>query len=153
MKTKLLTRIALLSTLSTFSLTIAAPLVAQDVPAQTYQPGFWQPIARVNLKRPVTIKLINETDVPIEYGLSNNSELPPTSISPGDNAVMAGFPIPAYVLINFVSSASDQSDYNLKFDVVVDQDNVVIVKVQKINGDIPGNTTLNLHETGAIYIY
>jgi hypothetical protein len=48
---------------------------------------------------------------------------------------------------------ANSSEFNLKYDVVVDNDNTAIVKIRKVDKDTPGNTTFNLHETGAIYVY
>ncbi|MBW4665665.1 MAG: hypothetical protein KME01_15965 [Chroococcus sp. CMT-3BRIN-NPC107] len=33
---------------------LTVPVLAQNPPARTYQPGYWQPIARVNSNSPVT---------------------------------------------------------------------------------------------------
>lgn len=46
---------------------LTIPVVAQTPPASTYKPGYWQLIARVNPKNPVTITLINQTKFPLNY--------------------------------------------------------------------------------------
>ena len=149
MKSKILTTAALLVTAN---LIISVPVLAQDPPARTYQPGFWQPVARVNINRPIAIKLINQTEVVLEYSLTAN-EAPPRQLLPRNTAVLREIPLPAYVLINPTSSNLDSSRVYLKYEVAVGNDNVVTVKIRQISGDIPGNTTLNIQENGAIYLY
>ena len=46
---------------------LTVPALAQNPPARTYQPGYWQPIARVNSKSPVTVTLVNQTKFPLSY--------------------------------------------------------------------------------------
>ena len=115
--------------------------------------SFWQPAARLDVNRPMAIKLINETDVTLNYDLTTNIESSPEKLEPGKEATLKGFPLPAYLLINPASSLSDPSDFNLNYEVVVGSDNMAIVKIHKVGPQSPRNTTLNLHETGAIYIY
>ena len=149
MKSKILTTAALLATAN---LIISAPVLAQNPPARTYQPGFWQPVARVNINRPIAIKLINQTEVVLEYSLTTN-EAPPRQLFPRNTAVLREIPLPAYVLINSASSNPDHSRVNLRYEIAVSDDNVVTVKIRQISDDIPENTTLNIQETGAIYLY
>ncbi len=67
-----------------FSLGLAFPpsLPAQNPPATTFQPGPWQPVARVNTSRPVEIKIINQTDIDLNYDLSANINSSPQLLSP-----------------------------------------------------------------------
>jgi hypothetical protein len=150
----MLYKILIMATLfSTFSCMTSLPVgVGQNPPATTYRPGFWQPVARVNIRRPIEIKLINQTDIPLEYDLTTNQDIAPKPISPGDTAIIKEFPIPAYILINPKAGTPDTPTFNLKFAVSA-INNVVTVGIQKVGEEIPGNTTLNLHETGALYIY
>lgn len=160
MPIKLLTT-ALLTSILNFSLTAAIvaqpkvdePKVAQTPPAKTYQPGFWQPAARVDVNRPIVIKLINETDITLNYDLTTNIDKSPEQLEPGKEISLKDFPIPAYLLINPDSSITNTSEFNLRYDVTVDTDNTAIVKILKVDSETAGNTTFNLHETGAIYIY
>ncbi|NJK47787.1 hypothetical protein HC931_06050 [Candidatus Gracilibacteria bacterium] len=43
--------------LAILSLIIPTLLTAQNPPASTYQPGFWQPKARVDLNRPIAMMI------------------------------------------------------------------------------------------------
>lgn len=142
----------LVSCLTTFNFTSLFPLVAQDPPASTYNPGFWQPKARVDIRHPIEIKLINETNVDLEYDLTANIEQKPERLLAGKTGTLKGLSVPAYILINPDSSTPNVSSFNLKYEVST-TDNVVTVKIKKVSSENPGDTTLNLHETGAIYVY
>ena len=138
--------------MTTISLTVTISLSAQNPPASTYQPGFWQPIARVNPNKPIQINIANQTEFNLEYDLTTNRDNPPRLIFPKETTVIRSFPLPAYILINVSSSEPNSSQINLKYEVTT-EDNEVNVKVRPAGNDTPGNTTLNLHETGAIYVY
>jgi hypothetical protein len=142
----------LASCLTIFNFTSLFPLLAQDPPAKTYSPGFWQPRARVNLKRPVEIKLINQTNINLEYDLSENIEQKPERLLSGKTSTLKNPAVPAYILINPDNSTPNTSSFNLKYEIST-TDNVVTVKIKKVSSEIPGDTTLNLQETGAIYVY
>ena len=138
--------------LTTISLTVTIPPSAQNPPASTYQPGFWQPIARVNPNKPIQVNIANKTGLNIEYDLTTNRDNPPRLIFPKETTVIRGFPLPAYILINVASSEPNSSQINLKYEVTT-ENNEVNVKISPVGNDTKGNTTLNLHETGAIYVY
>lgn len=150
---KFLNPLTLVVFLVSASAAISWPLVAQNPPASTYQPGFWQPAARVDLKRPIAIKLRNETDLTLNYDLTTNINKKPEQLAAGEEAALSELPIPAYLLINPAPLTSDTSEFNLKYEISVDENNVVLVKIRKVAPEIPGDSAFNLHETGAIYIY
>jgi hypothetical protein len=134
--------------------TIAQTMIAQDPPAKTYQPGFWQPTARVVVNRPIVIEVKNNTDELIDYNLTTNQVASPVKIEPGKSSSIKDFQLPAYLLINFSSATVDSSQFVLKYEVSVDEKtNTLTVKVNKAGGEVPGNRTLNISETGAIYLY
>lgn len=140
--------------LISLGLTNLGGLVAETPPASTYQPGFWQPTARVDLTKPLSIQIINEADVALEYDFTNIREIPPQPIEPGATiTIKEQIPIPAYLLINRSSFVEFAEGFNLNFDVTVSEDNVIKVIVTKVDTDTLGYSTVNLHETGAIYIY
>lgn len=142
----------LASCLTIFNFTSLSSVLAQDPPASTYKPGFWQPKARVDVRRPIEIKLVNETNINLEYDLTANIEQKPERLLAGKTSILKGLSVPAYLLINPDSSIANASSFNLKYDVST-TNNLVTVKIKKVSSDNPGDTTLNLHETGAIYIY
>ncbi|MBE9175824.1 hypothetical protein IQ225_11890 [Synechocystis salina LEGE 06155] len=149
-----------------------APLVslpraeAQDPPATTYQPGFWQPIGRFDPKRPVKVKLVNETDLALDYDITNLESFPPTVVAPGASAMIENFGNDAYIMIyptNATPSTPEQS-FVLKFTVPVDartqmvgEDNVAVITVTKGDANIEerfyGHRSINLQPTGAIFFY
>lgn len=131
-----------------------AQVMAQDPPAKTYQPGFWQPTARVAINRPIVVEVKNNTDQLIDSNLTTNQVAAPVKIEPGQSSLLRDFPLPAYLLINFSSATVGSSSFVLKYEVTVDEkNNKVLVKVNKAGGDAAGNSTLNISETGAIFIY
>jgi hypothetical protein len=135
------------------ALLVPSHLPAQVPPASTYQPGPWQPVARVELNRPVRIKIVNDTEIDLDYDLSANIESSPRRLPPGGSTTLQGFTIPAYILINRSESASGRSAANLLFTVEVGADNVAVVTVTTAPLDTPGYTTFNLNKSGAIYVY
>lgn len=140
--------------LTTSGLAIPVVTLAQNPPAETFQPGPWQPIARVDVKRPVGVKIINQTDILIDYDLTANIRSSPVQIAPGEAATLKTVNIPAYVLINRSVSLSEFPTYSLNYAVSVDENNLVTVTVTKIaNDDSPGYTTLNINRQGAIFAY
>ncbi|NJL84076.1 MAG: hypothetical protein HC890_16240 [Chloroflexaceae bacterium] len=122
-------------------------LLAQNPPASTFQPGFWQPRARFNPGTPVRLKILNRTDSTLEYELSAQ-KVTPRPILPGNESALGNLPLPAYVFIY-----PNDATIGLKYTVSVTSDNVVTLSVEKLGRNTPGDTTLNLHATGAIYIY
>ena len=126
---------------------------AQNPPAQTYQPGFWQPVARIDINRPSEVKLINKTDLILEYDLTNNQTEEVPNLAPGNTTSITGFKLPAYILIDPSTSNPDSSRIKLQYQVSVDSNNTVNVEIIRAEQNMMGNRTLNLHETGSIYIY
>jgi hypothetical protein len=65
MKLNLVTTSALCLLSSLFIATPLSRVLAQDPPATTYKSGFWQPVADFDTNQKVTVKLINQTKIPI----------------------------------------------------------------------------------------
>ncbi|QHV00518.1 hypothetical protein [Synechocystis sp. CACIAM 05] len=139
---------------------------AQDPPATTYQPGFWQPVGRFDPKKPVKVKLVNKTDVALDYDISNLESFPPASVAPGETVLLENFGDNAYIMVypeNATPSTPEQS-FLLKFTVPVDArtqmvgaDNVAVITVTKGDVNIEerfyGHRSINLQPTGAIFFY
>jgi hypothetical protein len=126
---------------------------AETPPATTFQPGPWQPIARVDIKRPVQIKILNNADIDIDYDLTANIDSSPQRIQPGKSTMLQDFRIPVYLLINRADPPSDRSPFRLLYAVEVNADNLVTITVTRASEGAPGYTTFNLNQLGAIYIY
>lgn len=142
-----------LSLLVSLGLTFPGLLHAQTPPASTFHPGPWQPVTRVDTSRPVKIKIVNNTDIPLNYDLSANLNSSPQQISPGQSTTLTEFTIPAFILINRSDSAPISGVVSLLFTVNVNKDNLATINVTRTPGVTPGYTTFNLNKQGAIYIY
>jgi hypothetical protein len=146
---------------------VSAPRAeAQDPPATTYQPGFWQPIGRFDPQKPVKVKLVNETDLALDFDITNLESMPPASLAPGESTMIENFGNNAYIMVypdNATPSTPEQS-FVLKFTVPVDartqmvgSDNVAMITVTKGDVNIEerfyGHRSINLQPTGAIFFY
>lgn len=141
-----LQRLTTTALITTISLSTCESVAAQDPPAETFQPGYWQPRARLDISRPIEIAFVNQTELMMEYSLTTN-EAPPRQLLPGDTAVLKEIPVPAYVLINPKTPLK-----SVKYETKV-ADNVVTVTIKQISDALPGDTTLNIDPEGAVYIY
>ncbi|MEL4897375.1 hypothetical protein [Crocosphaera sp. Alani8] len=125
---------------------------AKDPPAETYQPGYWQPVARFDNKRIVEVNIINNTDVPIEYDLTDIEAMNPQALQPEQTGNLNGFGSSANIVI--YPLVNDATDFNLRYKVAVDEDNNVInVSVIKDKPSFLGHRSINLQRTGAVYLY
>ncbi|MBD2103382.1 hypothetical protein [Leptolyngbya sp. FACHB-261] len=125
---------------------LTSPAPAQDFPAQTYQPGFWQPLARVNPRQPVQVRLVNQTAAPLEYGLTESRDI--RVLPPGASVNVPRLPLPAFMNIN---PADELPEQGLRYNISV-QNNLVTVRVISIS-DLASDRTFNIDTTGGIYIY
>lgn len=141
------------------------PTVAQTPPAQTYQPGFWQPVGRFNPKQPVKVKLVNETGLNLDYDITNLESFNPDVIPSGDTRVLENIGDNAYIMVYPVDSSSNpEPGYVLRFSVKTDartrmvpSDNIATITITKAPPDVEqrfyGHRTINFQKTGAIYFY
>jgi hypothetical protein len=136
--------------------TVGLPMmaIAQDPPASTYQPGFWQPAARIQINRPITVEIANKTDIAIDFNLTTNQVAPQVQIASGKSEIIKDFALPVYLLIN-PDPLKDSTQFVLKYDLEVNEkNNTLVVNVRKMDTDgNPGSRALNIDNTGAIYIY
>lgn len=122
-------------------------LIAQEQnSASTYQPGFWQPVDRVNPDAPIFVNIINQTGVSLEYSLTTYG-FKPQSVFDGKTAQLTDLPKDAYILINPMSA-----QISLKYDINIADGNIVNVTVQP-SSDFSGESTINIQPNGAIYKY
>jgi hypothetical protein len=125
---------------------------AQNPPAETYQPGYWQPVARFDIKQTVAVNIINNTDIPIEYDLTDLEAMNPQSLQPTETGNLQGFGSTANIVI--YPLVNDTSQFNLRYQVQVDEENnIVNVSVIKDKPTFLGHRSVNLQKTGAIYLY
>lgn len=134
------------------SLPLASPIFAQNPPAETYQPGFWQPAARVELNRPITIQLINETGLAINYAVTNIDPTP-VLIKAEETVTLDNVDPDLYIVLYPDSSNPNSSIISLNYKIEVTAENVVKVMIKQAAEGEVGDRSINLQKTGAIYIY
>ncbi|MGB3403052.1 MAG: hypothetical protein WBA77_10205 [Microcoleaceae cyanobacterium] len=132
-------------------LSIGIPLfnsvgIAQNPPAKTYQPGPWQPVARVNPEATIQVNIINRAGVGLEYSLTTE-EMNIRKIAAGQTGKLTDLPKDTYILIN-----PQTSQVSLKFNIQVTEDNIVNIRVRQ-SADPSGESTVNIQSNGGIYQY
>jgi len=159
MKTRGLNLLLTAATILATSALVSTPAVKAESPstettpsiASTYQEGFWQPVARVNPEVPIEIKFINQTEGAIEYGFTGNKNAP-EKLPANETAVLSNVPPDTHILISLLNPSKVSFGGNLKYDVAV-TDNLVTVTVEEQSDLIIGDSALNIHQSGGIYIY
>jgi serine/threonine-protein kinase len=145
-----LKRVAIVSVVaSLFSIgipTLTLKSVAEDPPAETYNPGPWQPVARVNPEAAIQVNIINQTGVSLEYSLTTG-EIEIRQVAAGQTAELTNLPKDAYILIN-----PQASQFSIQLDIKVTEDNLVNITVQP-SVDPSGESTVNIQSNGGIYQY
>ncbi len=150
MKHKVLT-IATCLTALTFSFPIC--VLAQNPPAETYQPGYWQPVNRFDPARPVQVKLVNQAQVPLEYDFTAIEVTNPQPLLPEETRTLKDFGNTAYIVIYPTVEIDPSAPFTLKYNVDVTPENIVMVTIEKAEPGFFGNRVLNLQKTGAIFLY
>lgn len=120
------------------------PIGATDPPALTFQPGPWQPAARINPQKPIQVTIQNQVDQLLEYGLTDPGAKT-YEIPVGQKQTLSISRIPTFLNINTLERTA------LLFTLTV-EGNRVLVQVREIN-DVVGDRTFNIDEMGAIYVY
>lgn len=118
--------------------------LAQQPPASTYRPGFWQPTARINPKQAWQLQVVNQGNLSVQYGLSTGEN---ATLTPGQSKTLNNLDLPADLLI--YSTAANTA---LKYTVTT-QGNTAIVNVREAAKGTAGNGSLVINPSGAIYIY
>lgn len=146
--------IALLSTMVGGILGSIGP-VAQAKPTPTVngpqkQPSpddslFWVPVARLNPDQPQRITINNKTGVSLDYLVTDQTNF--RILEPGKSTTLSNLATPLFLNIN-----PQESNYRVKYTVAVEaKTNTLNVNVILTNGE--DNRTLNVNETGAVYLY
>jgi hypothetical protein len=117
------------------SRTIAAPVQSQDVVQ-------WEPLARIKLDQPFQVEVKNTTSETLDYLVSTQTNF--RSIAPGETVVMNSLKLPLFLNINA------QRSTGVKYLLSVEE-NRVKVSLKLTPGQ--GDTTLNIDDKGAIYLY
>jgi hypothetical protein len=125
----------------TFSNTQSSP---QAQSASTFHPGFWQPVTRINPSQPFQLVVENQSSLPLEYGLTTGET---RSLAARSETFLNYVSAPSQVLIY-----SPVANSSLRYDVS-SANNTVFVRVRQRLSDTPGNGSLAITQTGAIYVY
>lgn len=125
---------------------------AQNPPAKTHQPGFWQPLARADINRPITINLINQAELIVDYAITE-IKMKPVSIESGQTIILDNVKPPLDIVIYPDSKNPRSSRIYLQYEVKVTQENIVEVKIKTTEDGAQSHRSFNLQETGAIYLY
>lgn len=125
---------------------------AQNPPAETFQPGFWQPVARVDIAKPITLNIINDSGIILDYALTD-STLEPSAIPIDATETIKSIQPPSYIVIYPDTKNPNASRINLKYSVNVTPDNVIELRITQIDSVSQGNRTFNLQPTGAIFVF
>lgn len=122
-----------------------APAWTQTPPPRTFQPGPWQPVARVNPRQPIRVQLTNRTGIPVEYILTTQTGF--RQLAPGQTAQLSGFSLPAYLNIN---PTRDRTIITYRISVNPET-NTATVEIHP--SPTAGLHSINIDGTGAIYVY
>ncbi|BFM39214.1 hypothetical protein [Synechocystis sp. LKSZ1] len=130
------------------------PLQAETPPAETFRPGFWQPVARFNPNQAVTLQIINKSGVELDYDITTLESPAPHRIAIGASETVREFGNAAYIMVYPVNADFTDKPFTLSFQAEVKTaTNQVIVTVTKAEPSFLGHRTINLQNTGAIYFY
>lgn len=140
------TPIAMAALLVMVCLPVATQFRADAVPTGAIAAAPWQPVARINPQKGYKVQIVNQTGIPLEYASTTN-EFAPRRLKPGTTGTLMQLPLPIYLLISPVDPR-----FNLKFDVAASQ-NVVTVTVRQLPELQPGSSTVNIQQTGGIFVY
>lgn len=129
-------------------------LLAQTPPAQTFRPGFWQPVERFNPNQAVTLQIVNQSGLALDYDITTLESPGPRTIAIGASERVREFGNSAYIMVYPVKADFTDKPFTLRFQAQVKPaTNQVIVTVTKAEPSFLGHRTINLQNTGAIYFY
>ena len=154
MKLNPVTTSALCLLSSLFITTPFSSVFAQDPPATTYQSGFWQPVADFDATKKVTVKLVNQTKIPLEYGVAGKEEEPSEKIEAGQTGTVENVDTSSNIAVYPSIAVDPDKPFVLKFEVTVEpKTNTLNVNIVKAEPGFMGHRSINLQETGKVYLY
>jgi hypothetical protein len=107
---------------------------------------FWEPVARVDPSRPVKIQIVNKTNETIEYIVGTQTGF--RRLAPGQSSQLSGIALPVYLDINPIRDRA-----LLRYQVSVPNSKTNQALVEVYGSSSGGQRSLNIDQTGAIYIY
>ncbi|MDY6782276.1 MAG: hypothetical protein SW833_06955 [Cyanobacteriota bacterium] len=123
--------------------------LAQNPPAQTYEPGFWQPVARYNPNSRAEVRLVNRTGRTLFYDLTSD-DATSRRLRPGATVLMTNIRPDSYVLV-YSEDTSEQGGFPVEYRVSADA-NRITATISR-GATLPGDQTLHLHGNGGIFVY
>ncbi|MBE9095909.1 hypothetical protein [Tychonema sp. LEGE 07203] len=148
MKSKIIATAAILAALGCLD---PHPALSQPATGGGPQPGFWQPQGQVDTTRNITLRLLNETGLNLEYGESGVglSSLPAGASKNIIVRVSNRTADIANIPINVKGGTT-----TLKYDYSVDsQTNLVTVRIARSDGRTRQDRSVYIDEKGRIYSF
>ncbi|MBD2450736.1 hypothetical protein H6G76_27135 [Nostoc sp. FACHB-152] len=124
---------------------------AQEPPANTHKEGFWQPVARLNSKSPITIQIINKASFAIDYGITDTKVKHPL-IRAKQQLTLRNLNYPLQLVIYPDYNIAGSANFFLQYAVKL-RDQVVEVTVEEADNANESHRALDIQETGAVYLY
>lgn len=121
-----------------------APSSSPTKPAAS-SADFWVPVARITPDKDAKIQIINQTGEVLEYLITTHTDF--RDLAPGQSATLTSLEFPVFININYKRD-SDNVDYSVSVD---QKTNTLTVKVTPTTGQ--GDRTLNVDQTGGVYLY
>ena len=148
MKSKIIATAAILATLGCMH---SHPALSQPATDGGTKPGFWQPQAQIDNTRTITLRLLNETGLNLEYGQSGVG--------------LSSLPIGASknIMVRVSNRTGDIANIpinvkggttTLKYDYNVDsQKNIVTIRISTSDGRTRQDRSVYIDEKGRIYSF
>ncbi|MDF5719308.1 MAG: hypothetical protein PUP91_02210 [Rhizonema sp. PD37] len=138
----------------TMTMGITVPVLAQNStqqnpPASTYHPGYWQPIARINPKQPVTVVLNNQTKSSLKYNFLDGRADSDLAVGATQQLKNVSLPVNIAIYDPSAEAATREVD-GLRYETAI-ANNVLTVTVMPAQST--GYHVLNIARNGGIYKY
>jgi hypothetical protein len=147
-KSKIIAAVAILAALGSLH---SHPALSQPATDGGVKPGFWQPQAQVDNTRNITLRLLNETGLNLEYGQSGVglSSLP---VGASKNIIVRVSNRTADIA-NIPINVKGAST-TLKYDYNVDsKQNIVTVRISTSDGRTRQDRSVYIDEKGRVYSF
>ncbi|MEG3910467.1 hypothetical protein QT979_21530 [Microcoleus sp. w2-18bC1] len=148
MKSKIIATAAILAALAFLH---PHPALAQPATDGGKKPGFWQPQAQVDNTRNITLRLLNETGLNLEYGESGGSlsSLPVGASRNISVRISNRIGDIANIPINATGGTT-----TLKYDYNVDsQTNILTIRITRSDGSTRQDRSVYIDEKGRVYSF
>lgn len=133
------------------SLTLAQPGFSQPSETGGYAPGFWQPEATVDNTRNITVQLVNETGIALEYGVAGVNVY---SLAPGGTTQLELQMVPGRRgdIASIPVNSPDDRELNFQYNVN-EEENVVMVLIRVAGATDIFDRAIYIDEKGRVYSF